>query len=75
MKDNRALKTITPIDGSVLLERPLATERDIDTALASAVAAQRNGRHYIVGDINLSYIELTKQRLAETWQSSELIHF
>jgi len=50
MKDNRALKTITPIDGSVLLERPLATERDIDTALASAVAAQRQWRQVPVAE-------------------------
>ncbi|HET7365840.1 MAG TPA: aldehyde dehydrogenase family protein [Burkholderiales bacterium] len=50
MTDNRTLKTITPIDGSVLLERPLATERDIEAALTSAVAGQRKWMHVRVGE-------------------------
>jgi hypothetical protein len=41
VRDSRTQKTITPIDGSLLVERPLATERSIEPALASAVAGQR----------------------------------
>ena len=44
MTDKRMLKTITPIDGSVLLERPLATDAQIESNLAAAVAAQREWR-------------------------------
>src|SRR5919198_3433303 len=50
MTDNRTQKTITPIDGSVLVERPLATEREIEAALASAVAGQRKWKHVPVGE-------------------------
>ncbi|HYL22972.1 MAG TPA: aldehyde dehydrogenase family protein, partial [Burkholderiales bacterium] len=50
MRDSRTQKTITPIDGSVLVERPLATERDIDAALASAVTGQRKWKHVPVGE-------------------------
>src|SRR5438874_2941950 len=46
----RTQKTITPIDGTVLVERPLATERDIEAALADAVAGQRKWRHVPVGE-------------------------
>jgi acyl-CoA reductase-like NAD-dependent aldehyde dehydrogenase len=35
------LKTISPVDGSVYVERPLQTAADIDAALDRAVAAQR----------------------------------
>jgi acyl-CoA reductase-like NAD-dependent aldehyde dehydrogenase len=50
MTDSRTQKTITPIDGSVLVERPLAIERDIEAALASAVAGQRKWKHVPVGE-------------------------
>lgn len=39
----------------------------------TAVAARLTGRQFIVGDINADYIALTKQRLAETWQETDLI--
>ena len=35
-------KTITPVDGSVYIEREYATDADIDTALQQARQAQRN---------------------------------
>ena len=38
----RTQRTVSPVDGSVLLERPLASERDIDRALARSVEAQRS---------------------------------
>lgn len=37
-------KTITPVDGSVYLERPLATPAQIDVALTAAVSAQGSWR-------------------------------
>ena len=37
-------KTISPVDGSVYVERPVATAGDIDRTLAAAVAAQRAWR-------------------------------
>lgn len=36
----RTLRTVTPIDGSVVVERPLASAAEIDAALARAVEAQ-----------------------------------
>ena len=43
-------RTITPIDGSVYAERPLASAREIETALARAAAAQRQWRQVPVGE-------------------------
>ncbi|MCF2503294.1 aldehyde dehydrogenase family protein [Dyadobacter sp. CY107] len=37
-------KTISPIDGSVYVERPLAEPQEVETALAKAVAAQKEWR-------------------------------
>jgi acyl-CoA reductase-like NAD-dependent aldehyde dehydrogenase len=37
----RAFRTITPIDGSVVVERSLASDAEIDATLARAVEAQR----------------------------------
>ena len=37
----RVFRTVTPIDGSVLLERPLASDAEIEKTLARAVDAQR----------------------------------
>lgn len=41
MTDTDTLKTISPVDGRVLVERPLAGPADIDRALDAAHAAQR----------------------------------
>jgi acyl-CoA reductase-like NAD-dependent aldehyde dehydrogenase len=37
-------KTISPVDGAVFVERPYATEPDVERALATAVVAQREWR-------------------------------
>ena len=37
----RGFRTVTPIDGSVVVERALASDSEIETTLARAVAAQR----------------------------------
>src|SRR5437868_6382994 len=43
-------RTITPIDGSLYAERPLASAREIDAALERAAAAQRQWRQVPVGE-------------------------
>jgi acyl-CoA reductase-like NAD-dependent aldehyde dehydrogenase len=43
-------RTISPVDGAVYVERPLASERDIEAALAGAVAAQRKWRQVPVAE-------------------------
>jgi hypothetical protein len=40
-------RTITPVDGSVYVERALASDRDIENSLAKALAAQH--RNAILG--------------------------
>jgi len=45
-----AQRTISPIDGSVYVERPRAAEGDIEKALARAVEAQKKWRQVPVGD-------------------------
>src|SRR4029078_2936371 len=37
----RLQRTISPVDGSVVVERPLASNADIEAALTKAVAAQK----------------------------------
>jgi acyl-CoA reductase-like NAD-dependent aldehyde dehydrogenase len=41
---NTVQRTVSPIDGSVLVERPLATEAEIENTLARAVEAQKKWR-------------------------------
>jgi len=43
-------ETVTPVDGSVYVERPLADEQHIDQALARAAAAQREWRRTDLGE-------------------------
>lgn len=43
-------QTISPIDGAVYAERPLASPAEIDAALANAVAAQRTWKHVPVAE-------------------------
>ena len=50
MKHSKHVKTITPIDGTVYVERPLARATDIERALAKAVGAQAQWRHVRVAD-------------------------
>ena len=40
----KALRTVTPVDGAVLVERPLASDSDLETALSKAVEAQKKWR-------------------------------
>ena len=48
--DSHTQQTITPVDGSVYIERPLAAEGDIESALARAVAAQRQWKRVPLGE-------------------------
>src|SRR5256714_13116450 len=43
-------RTITPIDGSLYAQRPLASAREVDAALERAAAAQRRWRQVPVGE-------------------------
>jgi len=46
----RVLRTVTPIDGSVVVERSLASDVEIEATLARAVEAQRRWREVPVGE-------------------------
>ncbi|MGD8861983.1 MAG: aldehyde dehydrogenase family protein [Myxococcales bacterium] len=69
-------RTISPLDGSVYVERELATGAQIDVALAAAVAAQREWKRVPVAErarLCLSLVEQLEHRgeaIAEeiTWQ-------
>lgn len=41
---SRVQRTVSPIDGSVLVERPLATDDEVERVLARAVEAQKQWR-------------------------------
>ncbi len=41
----RVLRTVTPIDGSIIVERALASDAEIDATLARAADAQRHWAH------------------------------
>jgi acyl-CoA reductase-like NAD-dependent aldehyde dehydrogenase len=72
----KVLRTISPVDGRVYVERPLATEAELDAALASAAKAQRawrdtplSQRAELVGAFIDRVVE-KKETLADelTWQ-------
>src|SRR5688500_11779238 len=46
----RVFRTVTPIDGSVVVERPLASDAEIEATLARAVEAQRRWREVPVAE-------------------------
>jgi acyl-CoA reductase-like NAD-dependent aldehyde dehydrogenase len=46
----RVFRTVTPIDGSVIVERPLASDAAIEATLARAVEAQREWRDVPVAE-------------------------
>src|ERR671939_168670 len=51
MKDNvRVQRAVSPIDGSVYAERPLATSAEIEAALANAAQAQKRWRSVPIGE-------------------------
>ena len=47
---SRNQRTVSPIDGAVYVERPLAADAQIESALSPAVAAQRQWRAVSVAD-------------------------
>ena len=70
------LKTISPVDGSVYVERPLAETADLDRALERAVAAQKAWKHTplaeraaLIGKATDAFVA-RKDAIAEeiTWQ-------
>jgi acyl-CoA reductase-like NAD-dependent aldehyde dehydrogenase len=50
VKSERVLRTVTPIDGSVVVERPLASDAEVEMTLARAVEAQRRWAEVPVAD-------------------------
>jgi acyl-CoA reductase-like NAD-dependent aldehyde dehydrogenase len=46
----KALRTVSPVDSSVLVERPLVSESDIENALSKAVEAQRRWKNVSVAE-------------------------
>jgi acyl-CoA reductase-like NAD-dependent aldehyde dehydrogenase len=44
------MKTVSPIDGSIVVERPRTSDAQIESALARAVEAQRKWRRVAVGE-------------------------
>jgi acyl-CoA reductase-like NAD-dependent aldehyde dehydrogenase len=69
-------RTISPVDGSVYVERPYATSAEIDTALASAAEAQRTWKHGALAEraaICTRFVEAFVSKTAEiapelSWQ-------
>jgi acyl-CoA reductase-like NAD-dependent aldehyde dehydrogenase len=69
-------ETISPVDGSVYVSRPLATGEEIDTALEGAARAQRSWRHVPVEEraaVCLHAVDWLVERADEvglelTWQ-------
>jgi acyl-CoA reductase-like NAD-dependent aldehyde dehydrogenase len=47
---DRVFRTVSPIDGSVVVERPLASDADVEATLARAVDAQRRWRDVPVAE-------------------------
>ena len=51
MKNTASLqRTISPVDGSIYVERPLASDRDIGAALAKALAAQAKWKQVVAAE-------------------------
>jgi acyl-CoA reductase-like NAD-dependent aldehyde dehydrogenase len=44
----QTIRTVTPVDGSTYVERAVAGEREVDAAIAAAVAAQREWRTHAI---------------------------
>jgi acyl-CoA reductase-like NAD-dependent aldehyde dehydrogenase len=76
-------KTISPVDGSVYVERELASPEQIETALGAAVTAQKSWRHVPVdrrAEIVLRFVELMEARADTigqelTWQMGRPVRY
>jgi acyl-CoA reductase-like NAD-dependent aldehyde dehydrogenase len=77
------LRTVTPVDGSIYVERPLAGDAEIDAAVTSAVAAQREWRARSVEDRATALSAFVDAFVAErdaiaselTWQMGRPIRY
>ena len=77
------LKTISPVDGSIYVERPLATADEIDRALSLARSAQRDwqctslGEREAICERAVQYFENHRQQIAEeiSWQMGRPIAY
>jgi acyl-CoA reductase-like NAD-dependent aldehyde dehydrogenase len=77
------LRTVTPVDGSIYVERPLAGDAEIDAAVTAAVAAQREWRARSVEDRATALSAFVDAFVAErdaiaselTWQMGRPIRY
>jgi len=77
------LQTISPVDGSVYVERPLASERDIEQSIALSRLAQRQWQatdletRAGICERAVQYFESNRERIGEeiTWQMGRPIAF
>ncbi len=79
----KAFQTISPVDGSVYVERTYATEKEVDSALDKASQAQRGWRETSVEDRAgycakaIEYFQENVSEIAEelTWQMGRPIRY
>jgi acyl-CoA reductase-like NAD-dependent aldehyde dehydrogenase len=79
----QTIRTVTPVDGSTYVERPLASEREVDAAIAAAVAAQREWRAHAIEERAAALSAFVDAFVAErddvatelTWQMGRPIRY
>ncbi|HKH96218.1 MAG TPA: aldehyde dehydrogenase family protein [Beijerinckiaceae bacterium] len=79
----QTIRTVTPVDGSTYVERPLACDREVDAAIAAAVAAQREWRAHAIEERAAALSAFVDAFVAEgddiatelTWQMGRPIRY
>ena len=79
----QTIRTVSPVDGSTYVERPLAAEREVDAAIAAAVAAQREWRAHAIEERAAALSAFVDAFVAErddiatelTWQMGRPIRY
>ena len=79
----QTIRTVSPVDGSTYVERPLAGDREVDAAIAAAVAAQREWRAHAIEERAAALSAFVDAFVAEgddiatelTWQMGRPIRY
>jgi acyl-CoA reductase-like NAD-dependent aldehyde dehydrogenase len=79
----QTIRTVTPVDGSTYVERAVAGEREVDAAIAAAVAAQREWRTHTIEERAAALSAFVDAFVAErddiatelTWQMGRPIRY
>ena len=79
----QTIRTVSPVDGSTYVERPLAGEHEVDAAIAAAVAAQREWRAHAIEERAAALSAFVDAFVAErdeiatelTWQMGRPIRY